>query len=123
MTVFVGKDLTFKVDGVTVAEVEEFSADVNNGKKDVRFLGSEQIEYFVYTLIEISGSFKITFLDKTFLDDVLAFGTTKTLEVLFGSSYTLTLSEVVYESISLDFNPEEPITAEISFKAESISIV
>jgi len=124
MTVYVGKDVKVKEEGVLVSEAKEVSIEIDNGKVEVVTLGSANIQAFSYTLSSISGSLSMYFVDKGFIDDVLTFGTSKTLTIEIGSSpdFTLTLTNVVYETIDISFKPEEVISAELSFKAEGIEV-
>lgn len=127
MTVFVGKNIIVKVNTVQVAEAKEFSVEVNNGKQDCYVLGESTIDQFVYTLQDASGSMSMHYVNKAFIDDVTTHGTTKTLTLeLYDNTpaleFTVTLTEVVYTDIGLSFSPEEAISAELSFKAETFSI-
>jgi len=125
MTVFVGKDVVVKIDAVQVAEAKEISIEVNNGKQDCIVLGEEKIKEFVYTLQDVSGSMSFYYVNKAFIDDVITHGTTKTLTMelsLAALKYTMTLGVVVYTDTNLSLSPEEAITGELSFKAESFSI-
>jgi len=51
----------------------------------------------------------------------MTFGTTKTLSLEFGNipNFILTFSIVKYEKFDIKFSLEEPVTSEISYKAET----
>ena len=124
MTVFVGKDVVVKINTVQVAEAKEISIEVNNGKQNCYVLGKDKIKEMVYTLQDVSGSMSFYYVNKAFVADVITHGTTKTLTVEYGTApdYIMTLTVTVYTDINLNLTPEEAITGELSFKAESFGI-
>ena len=124
MTTYTGKDVTFKIGGVKVARSQEVSFEIANGEVGVKELSTATILEFVYTQQDVSGSFSLIHTDYTIINDVMTFGTTKTLSLEFGSipDFTLTFSIVKYGTFDIKFSLEEPVTTEVSYKAETASV-
>ena len=146
MTVFVGKDyhIYYDIDNDSSDEklekVKEFSLEVNNGKKDVWGLGSEQLVEYVYTGISVSGSLNVQASAddtnaslKNLMQLVLpsnalpSTSPTKDMIIKVGDettpTYTLTLTDVSWDSYSFSSSPDgDPVTVELSFTAKVVSV-
>ena len=123
MTTWTGKDVTFKIDTVAQGYAQEISAEVNNGRQDIKEIGSDTIVDFVYGQSDVSGSFTILYTGYDLLTDVITFGTTKTLALEFGTvpDYTITMTNVVYGEYTVTFAIDEAVTIEVSYNAETIT--
>lgn len=124
MTTYTGKDITFKINTVAVARSQEVSFEVNNGQIEVKEISLSTIKEFAYTQQDCSGSFSLIHTSYDIINDVMTFGTTKTLSLEFGSipDHTLTFSIVKYGTFDITFSLEEAVTSEISWKAETVVV-
>lgn len=124
MTTYVGKDVVFKINTVAVARSQEVSFEVGNGVIEIRELGLDTIKEFAWTQQNCSGTFSLIHTSYDIINDVMTFGTTKTLSLEFGSipDYTLTFSIVKYGTFDISFSLEEAVTSEINWNAETASI-
>lgn len=124
MTTYTGKDVTFKIGGVAVARSQEVSFEVDNGQIETKELGLSTIKELAWTQQSSSGTFNLVHTSYDIINDVMTFGTTKTLSLEFGTipDHTLTFSSVYYGTFDITFSLEEAVTSEISWKAETASV-
>jgi hypothetical protein len=124
MTTFVGKDVTFKIASVAVGYTQEISVEIDDGKKDIKELGSDGIVDYVWSQYAVSGSFSIIYTNYDLLTDVTASGTTKELSLEFDTTpnkYTVTVTNVKYGEYTITFTIDEPVTTEVSWSGEETS--
>jgi hypothetical protein len=124
MTTWTGKDLTFKINTVTQGYVQEISVEVDNGRQDVREIGTSTIVDFVHGLSDVSGSFTMLYTNYDLLTDVITAGTTKTLALEFGSipDYTVTMTNVIYGEYTMNLALDEPVSIEVPYNAETLAV-
>ncbi len=124
MTTFVGKDVTFKIAAVTVGYAQELSFELDNGRKDIKQIGTDSIVGYAWAQYIVSGSFSIIYTNYDLLTDVTTSGTTKTLSLEIGttpSKYTITITNVKYGEYTITFTIDEPVTTEVSWSGEEAS--
>jgi len=124
MTTFTGKDVTFKIDTVAVGFAQEFSMELDNGRKDIREIGTDTIADYAWGQYTVSGSFSIIYTNYDMLNDVITSGTTKTLSLEIGTSpslYTLTVTNVKYGEYTITLAIDEPVTTEVTWSGEETS--
>jgi hypothetical protein len=147
MTTFVGKDVTVKYDidadgtDETVALAQEVSVEVDNGRQDIKEIGSDAIQEFNWVGIGVTGSMTIVPQDQSAeysfgeLFDLVhpasgnpsgeRGGAAKEdliLELYDGTgTYTVTITGVGFGSLSFAIGLEEVITFELPFAAKNIS--
>lgn len=122
MTTYTGKDVTFKINGTQVAYASEVSLEVDNGQKEVKVLSLENYKELAWTQYKVSGSCSMFYNNYDILNDVVAYGTTKTLSLLFGSDFTVTLNNVRYGEYTINISLDEPIKIEVNFEVETITV-
>ena len=146
MTTFVGKDVTIKydVDADNTAEAlalaQEFTVEVDNGLKEVKEIGDDDIQEFNWVGVAVSGTLSIVPTagvsgsdlgdlfdlvhpssgnpsgERAAADDDLL------LEFDDGTGvYTFTITGVAFGSFSFSIGLEEIITLELPFIAKNIS--
>jgi hypothetical protein len=124
MTTFVGKDVTFKIASVAVGYTQEISFELDNGRKDIKELGSDGVVDYAWSQYTVSGSFSLLYTNYDLLTDVTTSGTTKTLSLEIGASpslYTVTITNVKYGEYTITFTLEEPVALEVSWSGEETS--
>ncbi len=123
MTTYVGRDITFKINGVTVGKTQEVSFDIDNGRVESKELGTDEVVERNWTQQNPSGSFNMEYTSYDIINDVLTAGTTKTLLLEFGVTpdFSLTFSTVRYGSFELTFELEETVKLEVGWSAETVT--
>jgi len=146
MTTFVGKDILLKYDvdadnvKETLALAQEMSIEVDNGRQDIKEIGSDVIEEFNWVGVAVSGSLTITpSADTTNADlgnllDLVRPSSGNPSGNRSGSdddfllefddgvgTYTITLTGIAFGSHSFTIGQEEVITFEMPFVAKDIS--
>jgi hypothetical protein len=140
MTTYVGKDVTieYDVDGDDAKEVlalaQECSIEVDNGRTDIKEIGSSIIQEFNYTGVSVSGTLTIVpsadtanaSLDNLFdLVHPAAYPpqSDEDMDLKFGSTpdYTVTITEVAFGALSFSVGLEDVVTFELPFVGKNIS--
>lgn len=123
MTTYVGRDITFKINGSVVGKTQEVSFEIDNGRVETKELGTDEVVERNWTQQNPSGSFQLEHTSYTIINDVLTAGTTKTLLLEFGTipDFSLTFSAVKYGSFELTFELEETVKLEVSWNAETVA--